>query len=62
MSLDVLGAFGMLGTYCVGFSKGLEKLVSLELNQKLRFLSQALISSCYLFQGEGEHRKSSHTA
>ena len=53
MSLDVLGAFGMLGTYCVGFSKGLEKLVSLELNQKLRFLSQALISSLFISRRRG---------
>ena len=36
--MDVLYAFGMLGTYCVGFSKGLEQLVNLELNQKLRLL------------------------
>ena len=31
-TLDALYAFGMLGTYYVGFSKGLEQLVNLELN------------------------------
>ena len=34
-----VGLFWMLWTCCVGFSKGLEQLVKLDLNKKLRFLS-----------------------